>query len=1086
MVKTLHCWSLTLILFFGFSLNIFSQQNWELLNPTPTFKTGKNVQFVSNNTGYIITDTEILETTDSGASWTKKQNIVSGNDLKFYNNIGFIVGNSGYVLKSVDSGASWKQINTGFYDHINTVNVINTNTIIISGSNSLIKSQDGGTTWNRLEISKGTVVKTFFTSDLTGHAACKNGTMLKTTDGGVSWYATMTSNSSPSDFYTIHFISEKIGFATREHDNLYKTIDGGETWTPINNIGDAFFSFSFLNENVGYAAGEHGVIFKTIDGGLTWNWVSFQNGRIADTHMYGIHFLDQNTGFATGQRGRIVKTTDGGKTWTENSPTYNSINKLDFLTKDIGYAQVGNSFYKTTNAGKKWNFVGEINEQSFYTVRTYKFIDENNGYAATGGSYGGQFFKTTNGGATWVMLKDVIDEGINTMTVINPQTIYISGGFNQPKVMKSTDGGNTWEERSRYSFYNMKFLNENVAYAHNLYDKKVYKTINGGYNWSVVFTGDENVQSIDFTDINNGYIVGSNALIYKTKNGGLNWEKLSIPYEYYNYVKFFSTSVGYILDEEGQLFKTDNGGKTWEKNINFITGFTNLQSIYIIDKDIYLAGLNGKIMKSQIDFKPYYLQLDPAVDVKNRFANLPGSIIANDGDIENIRIEVLQNNSIIKTVELEPNKVNSNSTLDFKIPVWDLTPNTYYQYRIIGVRNNSTIYSESSYFTTSPNYEITINPISDFTASSGVASGSVLSYEGDISNIEFEYSTKLDFSELSLKNSTIVKANTTESISGVLSDLKPKTLYYVRIKAVQNGNNIYSDFVSFTTKSDYEISLYYPNETLNGAVLNAYIIANDKNISNITFEYGLANFEKSIPATVSEVLVGNGSFVAAELTNLDKTKIYFYRIKALHGDKVIYSNTEVLNYSRKIVLIPEKVNDSQNNAVELKGIVNPANNFLTNVVFEYGTTENFGLSVPVNSSYFYGTSTSSVNVKIENLLPNQKYYYRIKASSGSTFVYSDVLSFMTGNLGTDDFNYEKDVLLYPNPTHGTVNVQLNENNKIISLQIIDQSGRVISHKKNVKLEDSKLLDLSNNPTGVYYLQFILDNNAIINKKVILK
>jgi len=54
------------------------------------------------------------------------------------------------------------------------------------------------------------------------------------------------------------------------------------------------------------------------------------------------------------------------------------------------------------------------------------------------------------------------------------------------------------------------------------------------------------------------------------------------------------------------------------------------------------------------------------------------------------------------------------------------------------------------------------------------------------------------------------------------------------------------------------------------------------------------------------------------------------------------------------------------------------------------------------------------------------------------------------------------------------------------LQIIDQSGRVISHKKNVKLEDSKLLDLSNNPTGVYYLQFILDNNAIINKKVILK
>ncbi|SEO12862.1 Por secretion system C-terminal sorting domain-containing protein [Flavobacterium sp. CF108] len=1085
MIKTLRCWLIVLLFFLGFSSNIFSQQNWELLNPTPTSKTGKNVQFVSNNIGYIITDTEILETLDSGISWKKKQDIVSGNDLKFHNNIGFIVGNLGYVLKSTDSGASWTQIQIGYNDNLNTVNVIDGNTIIVSSANSLITSLDGGNTWEYKQISKGSVVKTFFTSNLIGHAACKNGTMLKTIDGGVNWYATMTSNVTPSNFFTVYFINKNIGFATQEHDDLYKTIDGGETWIQINNITDALFSFSFLNENVGYAAGEHGSLFKTTDGGITWNWVSFQNGRIDGTHIYGLYFLDENTGFATGQRGRIVKTTDGGKTWTENSPTYNSINKLDFLTKDIGYAQVGNSFYKTVNAGKKWSFVGQIDGQSFYSVSTFDFIDENNGYAATGGTYGGQFFKTKDGGVTWEMLGDVIDEGINTMVVINQQTIYISGGYNQQKMMKSIDGGNTWEERSQYSFYRMQFLTEDIAYAHNRYDKKIYKTIDGGYNWRAVFTGDEEIQSIDFTDIDNGYIVGSNALIYKTKNGGLNWQKLTIPYEYYTYVKFFSKNVGYIFDEEGQLFKTENGGITWEKNINFVTGFTNPQSIHIIDKDIYLAGVNGKIMKSQVDFKPYYLELDPAVDVHTRFANLPGTIMSNDGEIDNIKIEVLNNNAIVKTVEVEPNKVSSNSSLDFKIPVWDLNPDTYYVYRITAIHNNIKIYSESLHFKTEKNYKIVIDPINEFSATNAVISGSITSYEDDISDIEIECSNEIDFSKLSLKN-TIVKANTTEKINGKLLDLKPKTLYYVRVKAVQNGNVIYSDVISFTTKSDYEIMLYYPNENENGTVLNAYVLSNDKDISNIVFEYGVMNYEKSISTTPDKVTANSPTFVNAVLTDLDKTKVYFYRLKALNGDKVIYSNTEILNYSKTIVLAPEAVSNPQNNSIELKGILNPAGYFLTNVEFQYGTTENFGSALPVSSPYFYGTTTSVVKVNLENLLPNQKYYYRLKASNGSNIVYSDVLSFSTGNLGIEDFNYEKNVMLYPNPTNGVVNIQLNENKKITSLKVIDQSGRVISHRNNVNLEDLKIIDLSHKPTGIYYLEFILDNSAKINKKVILK
>ena len=156
---------------------INSQTNWELLNPKPTANTGKDVEFVTTNIGYIITSNELLETIDAGITWLKKQNISSGNDMSFYNSTGYIVGNNGYVLKSIDNGTSWSQISTGFNSSFNTVNIINEANIILSTSNSIVRPNNGGTTWQSLSIPNSGVNKTFFTNTLIGHAVCYGGTI---------------------------------------------------------------------------------------------------------------------------------------------------------------------------------------------------------------------------------------------------------------------------------------------------------------------------------------------------------------------------------------------------------------------------------------------------------------------------------------------------------------------------------------------------------------------------------------------------------------------------------------------------------------------------------------------------------------------------------------------------------------------------------------------------------------------------------------------------------------------------------------------------------------------------------------------
>lgn len=577
-----------------------AQTSWELLNPEPTANTGKEIEFVSGNRGYIITSNELLETLDSGVSWNKKRDIFSGNDLSFYNSTGYIAGNNGFLLKSSNNGESWNQVVTGFNFSYNTVNLIDENIIILSSSRNIVKSYDGGNTWESNSIPDAYVNKTYFTSELVGHAACNNGTMLKTIDGGLNWYETQSSNSFPSDFFTVYFLNENIGFSSREHDEIYKTIDGGETWLELSGTSSAIYDFHFLDENTGFITGEHGATFKTEDGGITWSNIFFQDGYIANTSMYGIYFEDSNIGYATGARGRIIKTTDGGLTWEEHSLFYNDINQIKIFESGVGYAQVGRDYYKTNDHGDNWTYVSTANHYSYCSG--FYFVDENTGYSIGGGtlSISGDVFKTTNGGITWNKLEITVDEGLSSIYFINEDIGFISGGYNRKKVMKTLDGGNTWNKVLDTEFGNIQFLNTQVGYGNRIgyFGGRLYKTIDGGNTWDYILEVDQDINSFHFIDENIGYIIGDNALIQKTDDGGATWKELSIPYEYYELVKFYTEDIGFIVDEEGKIYKTEDGGENWK----FLTIHYGTRSIELTNEHIFTAGSNGKIYRSETGF----------------------------------------------------------------------------------------------------------------------------------------------------------------------------------------------------------------------------------------------------------------------------------------------------------------------------------------------------------------------------------------------------------------------------------------------------------------------------------------------------
>lgn len=73
--------------------------------------------------------------------------------------------------------------------------------------------------------------------------------------------------------------------------------------------------------------------------------------------------------------------------------------------------------------------------------------------------------------------------------------------------------------------------------------------------------------------------------------------------------------------------------------------------------------------------------------------------------------------------------------------------------------------------------------------------------------------------------------------------------------------------------------------------------------------------------------------------------------------------------------------------------------------------------------------------------------------------------------------FDKSIRIYPNPTKDLIYIE-NPDNKIIkNLSLYNIDGKLIS----IYLYFDNYLDLSNLPTGLYFLNFNVDNNIITNK-----
>ena len=390
-------------------------------------------------------------------------------------------------------------------------------------------------------------------------------------------------------------------------NELYKSEDHGESWALISGglpsprspqlwgaggLVSVAFSPHYASDQTllaGFSMWNIGSgIYKSTDGGRIWRLAS---RGLSDLQVQEVAFAADGTAFARTTRHGLFKSTDGGDHWTAleepqtDRPTSRHARTLA-ISPD--YAADGTLFLS-------------LDEMDRYVV-----------------------LKSTNGGQSW---EEVLNRTARLLAISPPlpppqswggkrggdRTVYavLSGAG----LMRSTDGGETWQAANSGLVYEDTALSDLVLSPSFAEDKtlyalfggegipRLYRSTDGGDNWKVF---EEDIPISAFALLPDGdLLLGT---VYGSIDGlraeGLVWEDLKVELGGLNvYDLAISPSYGqdqtvYAATSTAGVFVSHDGGRSWqETGFPGRTGFDPLHLAvspdYAGDQTIFAASSVG-------------------------------------------------------------------------------------------------------------------------------------------------------------------------------------------------------------------------------------------------------------------------------------------------------------------------------------------------------------------------------------------------------------------------------------------------------------------------------------------------------------
>jgi photosystem II stability/assembly factor-like uncharacterized protein len=301
-----------------------------------------------------------------------------------------------------------------------------------------------------------------------------------------------------------------------------------------------FLSVFFVDAKTGWVAGGHGTILRTRDAGKTWEAQMGGDPENDEQPFNDLYFIDQRQGWVVGPTKSVVQrklftTSDGGESWRPagtvgsvmggySDYAFTSATNGVFLTKN-------GQIFQTSDGGKKWREVlaqcevqtevEGIAKREKCLLKSVRFVSASVGYAA-GAAPGGTavVMKTQNAGASWDYVYVQPDIGHPDESYFKQSVFFLderTGYLVLPrakKILKTTDGGESWEELTATAQGELRFADPEVGWVMEA-GKWAYTT-DGGKHW-----GSREVhfpvspQAFSLPTRQRGYVAGASGMIYR-------------------------------------------------------------------------------------------------------------------------------------------------------------------------------------------------------------------------------------------------------------------------------------------------------------------------------------------------------------------------------------------------------------------------------------------------------------------------------------------------------------------------------------------------------------------------------------------
>lgn len=305
---------------------------------------------------------------------------------------------------------------------------------------------------------------------------------------------------------SLSLLGLSCGNKKQQDAGVYKSTDGGETWEQKVKIDDknsiAGLSVNVIavddnDSNVVIIGTKENGIYRSTDGGEIWQPTSLKTGAV-----YALDFNPNDTSviYATGSAadiGRIYKSSDGGSNWEEvYAETHDDTTVNDIIVDwyDPRRVYAGTSYgalIKSKDSGRSWVAIRWFEEDESVNRITLNYQDSRQLFVVTRDG----LYQSNDGGEIVTDIEEKIEsigKASNIHKIVaHPQeknNVYLVGSIG---FLASYDWGKTWEQINILGYpeartvANIALDPNNAQKIYFTFDSNLYKTTDGGENWSV-------------------------------------------------------------------------------------------------------------------------------------------------------------------------------------------------------------------------------------------------------------------------------------------------------------------------------------------------------------------------------------------------------------------------------------------------------------------------------------------------------------------------------------------------------------------------------------------------------------------------